>query len=347
MLDSHCKYEINLAANRNKRQAAHARNTRFSFRLWFSMTLTASDVSSLTRSLSRWEYTEYGACAFVAIACAGEYIADFTNWLTAGDECRKKRLAKRSTLLLIVSLAVELFCLVQTNSISGQLVGSLSDKATNADTKAQSALDKSGTAETKAGDANISAKGAADEAARAKDEAEAVAKLSENLARYIGVVAKGVNPRIIDRNRFIQLMKGQPKAVIEIWYEPNDGESELFALQISIALGKEGLGWDAETMPFTAVRDPGMEIIRQDTGSNGLAYAAKIVSSDLNSPLQVLYNAVGLSLGGWGKDVAMFVTDPTLPENTFVIAVGHHIVNVPLWLPPTPKKQKQSSKPTS
>jgi hypothetical protein len=121
------------------------------------MSLTASDVSSLTRSLSDWEYAEYGACAFVAIACAGEYIADFTDWLTAGDDWRKGQLAKRSTLLLIVSLAVELFCLVQTNSISGQLIGSLSDKATNAATKAQSALDKSGTAEARADGATAKA----------------------------------------------------------------------------------------------------------------------------------------------------------------------------------------------
>jgi hypothetical protein len=109
-----------------------------------------SDASLLTRSLSMWETAEYVCCGLVAVACAGEYIADFTNWLTAGDEWRKKRLAKGSTLLLIASLACELFCLVQTNSISGQLIGSLSDKATNADTKAQSALDKSGTAEIKA-----------------------------------------------------------------------------------------------------------------------------------------------------------------------------------------------------
>jgi hypothetical protein len=139
------------------------------------MTSTASDVSSLARSLSHWEYAEYVACAFVAIACAGEYIADFTNWLTAGDARRKLRLAKRSTLLLIVSLAVELFCLVQTNSISGQLIGSLSDKATNADTKAQSALDKSGAAETKAGDAGKKA----DEAEGKSDAALAKAESAE------------------------------------------------------------------------------------------------------------------------------------------------------------------------
>ena len=137
------------------------------------MTFTASDVSSLAQSLTHWEWAEYVACAFVAIACAGEYIADFTDWFTAGDERRKKRLAKRSTLLLIVSLSVELFCLVQTNSISGQLIGSLSEKATSADTKAQSALDKSGVAESKADAAGVKAGKAEDKSDSALSKAGA------------------------------------------------------------------------------------------------------------------------------------------------------------------------------
>jgi hypothetical protein len=135
------------------------------------MTFTASDVSSLAQSLRDWEHAEYGACAFVAIACAGEYIADFTNLLTAGDERRKRRLAKRSTLLLIISLAFELFCLVQTNSLSGQLIGSLSDKATNADAKAQSALDKSNVADGKAEQANKKAEGALSSLTEAESDA--------------------------------------------------------------------------------------------------------------------------------------------------------------------------------
>jgi len=135
------------------------------------------------------------------------------------------------------------------------------------------------------------------------------------------------------------------KAIVEIWHEPNDGEAEILALQLGIALGKEGVGWDTKIMPFTAVRDPSMEIIRQDSGANGLAYAAKTIPSDRNSPLQVLLNAVELSLGGWSKSPAMFVTEPTLPDNHFVIAVGHHVVNVPLWSPAKPKKQSNSAKP--
>src|SRR2546423_11867501 len=103
------------------------------------MILASSDTSSLAVSLSCWETGEYCACALVALACAGEYIADFTSWFTAGIEERKQRLAKLSTLLLIASLAFELVCLVRTNSLSAQLIGSLSDKATAADTKAQSA----------------------------------------------------------------------------------------------------------------------------------------------------------------------------------------------------------------
>lgn len=114
------------------------------------MIFTTSDASSLARSLSCREYAEYASCALVALACFGEYVADFTNWFTAGIKERKERLAKRSTLLLISALALELICLVKTNTISGLLIGSLSDKAGTADTKAQSALEAAGGAKEKA-----------------------------------------------------------------------------------------------------------------------------------------------------------------------------------------------------
>src|ERR1700688_2764972 len=103
------------------------------------MIMVGSDASSLAQSLSRWELAEYISCAFVALACAGEGVAEFTNWLTNGIEDRKKKLAKLSTLVLIASLAAELVCLVRTNTLSGQLIGSISEKAVIADTKAQSA----------------------------------------------------------------------------------------------------------------------------------------------------------------------------------------------------------------
>ena len=113
------------------------------------MTLTASEVASLSALLTWWERAEYLFAGLVAVACAGEYIADFTNWFTNGIEERKKWLAKTSTLLLIASLVLELVCLGRTNSLSGRLIGSLSDKAEAANAKSQSAIEKSSLAENK------------------------------------------------------------------------------------------------------------------------------------------------------------------------------------------------------
>jgi hypothetical protein len=63
------------------------------------MSLTASDVASLTSSLLIWEASEYVFAGLVTLACAGEFTAEFTDWFTGGVEGKKKRLEKRSTLL--------------------------------------------------------------------------------------------------------------------------------------------------------------------------------------------------------------------------------------------------------
>src|SRR6266480_6874845 len=112
------------------------------------MSLNAPDVTSLSKALSCWEYAEYIFATLVAVACAGEYVSEFTNWFTGGIKERKDRLAKRSTLLLIVALSLELICLVRTNILSGMLIGSLSEKAEEADRKAKTALGNSATALT-------------------------------------------------------------------------------------------------------------------------------------------------------------------------------------------------------
>jgi hypothetical protein len=80
---------------------------------------TSPDVASL----SGWEVGQYICAAFVIVACAGKYIADFTNWFTCGVKDSKGRLAKGSTLLLIVALSLELICIVRTNILSGMLIG--------------------------------------------------------------------------------------------------------------------------------------------------------------------------------------------------------------------------------
>src|SRR5579863_5708814 len=113
------------------------------------MTLTASDVESLTATLAFWEYAEYTCAVLVAVACFGEYIADFTKWWKRDGiwsrlgliEDRKDNLAKLSTLLLITALVVETVCLFRTNQISGQVLGSLSELSDEAFKKATTAKD--------------------------------------------------------------------------------------------------------------------------------------------------------------------------------------------------------------
>lgn len=131
------------------------------------MTFTTPDVLSLSKKLWWWELGEYVSCGLVALGCAGEYIAEFTNWLTGGNEERQHHFRKSSTLLLVSALALELLCLVQTNIISGKLIGSLDQEAGDADTKAKVALSDSGTALTQshtAEDASQRALGESDKA---------------------------------------------------------------------------------------------------------------------------------------------------------------------------------------
>ena len=108
------------------------------------MMLTTSDVESTAKLLGRWEVAEYIFSGFVAIACFGEYVGEFPDWFT--KEC-KHRISKVSTWVLIAALALELVCVVKTNSLYGMLVGSLADKAAAADSKAQSALNNSSAAQ--------------------------------------------------------------------------------------------------------------------------------------------------------------------------------------------------------
>src|ERR1700677_1229167 len=136
--------------------------------------ITASDASSLSQSLHRWEIAEYIFEGLVIIACAGELVADF------GRKCLKRaqrdRIQRLSTILLVAALSMELICLVKTNDLSGRVIGSLSDKATEADAKANSAIDKSSRAEAKADVAATTASSADTVASDAKQTADEVAK---------------------------------------------------------------------------------------------------------------------------------------------------------------------------
>ena len=61
-----------------------------------------------------WELGEYLSAFIVVIAVCGEFVGEFTDSFTAGDEAKKRRLRKLSTLVLVAALAVELLCLVRS-----------------------------------------------------------------------------------------------------------------------------------------------------------------------------------------------------------------------------------------
>ncbi len=156
------------------------------------MILTAPDVHSLSRSLSRWEWGEYISEVFVIIACAGELVADLAAaWLT---EERKKHLQRRSTILLVAALSISLICLDRTNELSGSVIGSLGQKAEDADKKAAQALTDSGTAQHKADEANTVASDALTKAGKAADslgKAEDEADKARTSASNALVLARG------------------------------------------------------------------------------------------------------------------------------------------------------------
>jgi hypothetical protein len=129
------------------------------------MIFTASDVSSLTG----WEWGEYISEAFVIVGCAGELIADFgRKCLTKAHRDRVERL---STILLVAALSASLTCLVRTNELSGNVIGSLGAKADEADEKAKTAITDSSTALSQAKDALTKAGKAQDSFGRTEDEA--------------------------------------------------------------------------------------------------------------------------------------------------------------------------------
>jgi hypothetical protein len=142
------------------------------------MILTASEVSGLSNALSWWERGEYFFSFVVAAACFGEYIADFKpRWYRTGDavrdEKRKESISKRSTLVLVAALVFELLCVARSNTLAGEVIGSINDLAANAAGQATSALDKAKTANNLAQSASDTAGPAKTAADEAKSEADA------------------------------------------------------------------------------------------------------------------------------------------------------------------------------
>lgn len=136
------------------------------------MMFTASDVSSLVG----WERGEYISEAFVIVACTGELVADL------GRKCltraHRDRVGRLSTILLVAALSASLICLVRTNELSGNVIGSLGDKAEGAEKKANAALTDSRSAQQ--------------EADAVSKQADALTLRMEGASRNLSQLEKGI-----------------------------------------------------------------------------------------------------------------------------------------------------------
>src|SRR5690242_9577840 len=99
------------------------------------MIFTSSSVEVL---LSRWEIGEYVSEGLVIIGCAGELAADLGRRCIARK--RREHLERWSTILLVAALIASLVCLERTNVLSGNIIGSLGDKAKDANDNADRAV---------------------------------------------------------------------------------------------------------------------------------------------------------------------------------------------------------------
>jgi len=142
---------------------------------------TASDVPSLAESLSRWEWGEYISEAFVIVACAGELVAALARKCLT--RAHRDRLERLSTILLVAALSASLMCLIRTNQLSGTVIGSLGEKADEADKKAKAALTDSATALTQSGVAETSSSQAVDESGKAETASSNALKLASEARR--------------------------------------------------------------------------------------------------------------------------------------------------------------------
>jgi hypothetical protein len=248
------------------------------------MILTASEVASLSKWLSFWEYGEYISEALVALACFGEYTASFTTWFTNGDRERQRRLEKCSTLLLIFSVTSGLLCLIQTNELSGRVIGYLGEqaeeaakKSENAITEANSATDKARTAkyiaaeaELAAGHANTLAVGATELAAKADQKTQSVV----NRLAWRRITST-------QHPKFVTALKPYQGSVVEL-IKLSDFEAGTFADDILSVLYDAGWRWSLNVigtpsqitigaLPGTLPGTYGLRCVVNDTSPAGEA----------------------------------------------------------------------------
>jgi hypothetical protein len=174
---------------------------------------------------------------------------------------------------------------------------------------------------------------------------EEAAKAQLALKQYQDVIARSVNPRHLDSERFIKLLSGKPKGTVEIWYEPGDTEAYDFANELDQSL--RGAGWGVRSpiaflgLPPMGDRMQWVDSLRVSAESSGMAIAVRDITYKPDSMEASLEDAINRATGGLGMaGLQYWVHDPTLPGNHVKIGVGHHRVNVPLVELPSGAKQR-------
>jgi hypothetical protein len=117
-------------------------------------------------------------------------------------------------------------------------------------------------------------------------------------------------------------LQGKPPGTARIYYNPADKEAYQFALQISRALKTNG--WTVSVFsPLPEVHEnpdiSASSAIRY-SGLTGLVFIGKtgVTTYGLHTPEGALKHAINFALSG----TSIGVTDPSLPDDTFVIVVG-------------------------
>jgi hypothetical protein len=160
------------------------------------MTLNPSEVASIAWWLSFWEYGEYVSEAAVVLGCIGEYIAEYAGWArTRWTSEQLHALGRRSLFILTVGIGMGLLSLIKTNTLSGEVITSLGEQATEASQKAGKALSdadaaaiRSATAVKDSGDAINKSKAATEAASIASGlagDANGNAREAFGLARTV------------------------------------------------------------------------------------------------------------------------------------------------------------------
>lgn len=260
----------------------------------------------------------------------------------------------------------------QLQTINEKMLGDTRDAAGRAEASAHNATGDAAQAKIDAGKAKTKADAvdvASGEATRKSKAADKAA--SEALTRlgtvkwYVDILATAVNPRMLDRKVFLAALDGKPKGFAEIWYEPNDPEAEFFATQIHNFLGPQGAGWQVEDVkPLPEAWDSNnfvygehmspLDRERIEANVNSVA-GVQITGNKFFPPDREGKTAFGALtwaiIRGTGEFnfASVSTDDPSLPDDHFVILVGHHRVNIPVWKapwqnpPPVPINTKHAS----